>query len=126
MYKKMELEQQDAVRTKSDRSALIQPDVNRHGGRVDEVHFNTRGTAKGVQIQDHLVEAIQPIEKDVNRHKSTGTNSCNHLITQSPVLDLLHAHGDSPKERCSSRLVPFAIRICSLRSRHPSANPLFP
>src|SRR5699024_10527267 len=39
-----------------------------------------------------------------------GTNSCNHLITQSPVLDLLHAHGDSPKERCSSRLVPFAIR----------------
>ena len=28
-------------------------------------------------------EAIQPIEKDVNRHKSTGTNSCNHLITQS-------------------------------------------
>ena len=23
------------------------------------------------------------IEKDVNRHKSTGTNSCNHLITQS-------------------------------------------
>ena len=50
------------------------------------------------------------IEKDVNRHRTTGTNSCNHLITQSPVLDLLHAHGDSPKERCSSRLVPFAIR----------------
>ena len=83
MYKKMELEQQDAVSTKSDESALIQPDVNRYEGRVDEVHFNTRGTAKGVQIQDHLVEAIQPIEKDVNRHKSTGTNSCNHLITQS-------------------------------------------
>ena len=50
------------------------------------------------------------IEKDVNRHRTTGTNSCNHLITQSPVLDLLHAHGDSPEERCSSRLVPFAIR----------------
>ncbi len=49
-------------------------------------------------------------QTDVNRHKSTGTNSCNHLITQSPVLDLLHAHGDSPEERCSSRLVPFAIR----------------
>ena len=52
------------------------------------------------------------------------------LITQSPVLNLpvasfannefayaltlrslaLHAHGDSPKELCSSRLVPFAIR----------------
>ena len=30
-------------------------------GRVAEVHFNTRGTAKGVQIQDHLVEAIQPL-----------------------------------------------------------------
>ena len=45
MYKKMELEQQDAVSTKSDESALIQPDAN--------------------------------------RHKSTGTNSCNHLITQS-------------------------------------------
>ena len=79
-------------------------------GRVDEVHFNTWKTANDRQVQDHLVEAIQPIEKDVNRHKSTGTNSCNHLITQSPVLDLLHAHGDSPKERCSSRLVPFAIR----------------
>ena len=50
------------------------------------------------------------IEKNVNRHRTTGTNSCNHLITQSPVLDLLHAHGDSPEERCSSRLVPFAIR----------------
>ena len=32
------------------------------------------------------------------------------LITQSPVLNLLHAHGDSPKELCSSRLVPFANR----------------
>ena len=30
-----------------------------------------------------LGEAIQPIETDVNRHKATGTNSCNHLITQS-------------------------------------------
>ncbi len=28
-------------------------------------------------------EAIQPIEKDVNRHEGTGTNSSNHLITQS-------------------------------------------
>ena len=79
-------------------------------GRVDEVHFNTWKTANDRQVQDHLVEAIQPIEKDVNRHKSTGTNFSNYLITQSPVLDLLHAHGDSPKERCSSRLVPFAIR----------------
>ena len=52
-------------------------------GRVDEVHFNTWKTANDRQVQDHLVEAIQPIEKDVNRHKSTGTNSCNYLITQS-------------------------------------------
>ena len=28
-------------------------------------------------------DTIQPIETDINRHKSTGTNSCNHLITQS-------------------------------------------
>ena len=69
-------------------------------------------------------EAIQPIEKDVNRHKSTGTNSCNHLITQSPVLDLLHAHGDSPKERCSSRLVPFAIRTRYAPSVRKSASHL--
>ncbi len=60
-------------------------------------------------------EAIQPIEKDVNRHKSTGTNSCNHLITQSPV---------SPKERCSSRLVPFAIRTRYAPSVRKSASHL--
>ena len=52
-------------------------------GRVDEVHFNTWETAKGGQIQDSEREAIQPIEKDVNRHEGTGTNSSNHLITQS-------------------------------------------
>ena len=52
-------------------------------GRVDEVHFNTWKTANDRQVQDHLVEAIQPIEKDVNRHKSTGTNFSNYLITQS-------------------------------------------
>ena len=38
-------------------------------------------------------------------------------------MDLLHAHGDSPLSLRLSLLVPFAIRICSLRSRHPSANP---
>ncbi len=63
-------------------------------------------------------------QTDVNRHKSTGTNSCNHLITQSPVLDLLHAHGDSPKERCSSRLVPFAIRTRYAPSVRKSASHL--
>ncbi len=34
----------------------------------------------------------------------------NFLITQSPVLNLLHAHGESPMERCSSWLNPFANR----------------
>ncbi len=61
---------------------------------------------------------------DETRHKATGTNSCNHLITQSPVLDLLHAHGDSPKERCSSRLVPFAIRTRYAPSVRKSASHL--
>ena len=62
---------------------------------------------------------------DETRHKATGTNSCNHLITQSPVLDLLHAHGDSPKERCSSRLVVGSFRSLSgLATLRPSANPL--
>ena len=80
MYKKMELEQQDAVSTKSDESALIQPDANRHGGRVDEVHFNTRGTAKGVQIQDHLVETIQPIEKAGLEQQNTGLIHVTNLF----------------------------------------------
>ena len=39
------------------------------------------------------------------------------------VLDLLHAHGYSPLSLRLSRLIPFAIRICSLRSCHPFANP---
>ena len=38
-------------------------------------------------------------------------------------MDLLHAHGYSPLSLRLSRLVPFAIRICSLRSCHPYANP---
>ena len=38
---------------------------------------------KKKKVEASECEAIQPIEKDVNRHKSTGTNSCNHLITQS-------------------------------------------
>ena len=80
MYKKMELEQQDAVSTKSDRSALIQPDANRHGGRVDEVHFNTWKTAKGGQIQDHLVEAIQPIEKAGLEQQNTGLIHVKNLF----------------------------------------------
>ena len=41
-------------------------------------------------------------------------------------MDLLHAHGDSPEERCSSRLVPFAIRTRFAPSVRKSANPLFP
>ena len=35
----------------------------------------------------------------------------------------LHAHGDSPEEHCSSRLVPFAIRTLSVRKSalpHPT------
>ena len=79
-------------------------------GRVDEVHFNTRGTAKGVQIQDHLVETIQPIEKAGLEQQNTGLI---HVTNLFPCLGF-------------GRLNLLAIRICSLRSRHPSANPLFP
>ncbi len=39
------------------------------------------------------------------------------------VLDLLHAHRVSPKLLRNRRLNLFAIRICSLCSLHPSANP---
>ncbi len=46
------------------------------------------------------------------------------LITQSPVLNLLHAHGDSPKELCSSRLVPFANRTRFTPSVRKFANHL--
>ena len=42
--------------------------------------------------------------------QNTGLIHVTNLFPYSPVLDLLHAHGDSPEERCSSRLVPFAIR----------------
>ena len=48
--------------------------------------ITTQAPAKAQRCQYVITsecEAIQPIEKDVNRHKSTGTNSCNHLITQS-------------------------------------------
>ena len=38
-------------------------------------------------------------------------------------MDLLHAHGYSPLSLRLSWLIPFAIRICSLRSCHPFANP---
>ena len=49
-------------------------------GRVDEVHFNTRGTAKGVQIQDHLVETIQPIEKAGLEQQNTGLIHVKNLF----------------------------------------------
>ena len=38
-------------------------------------------------------------------------------------MDLLHAHRVSPKLLRNRRLNLFAIRICSLCSLHPSANP---
>ena len=41
-------------------------------GRVDEVHFNTWKTANDRQVQDHLVEAIQPIEKAGLEQQNTG------------------------------------------------------
>ena len=59
-------------------------------GRVDEVHFNTRGTAKGVQIQDHLVETIQPIEKAGLEQQNTG------LI---PVKNLFPCLGFAPRSQ---------------------------
>ena len=65
-------------------------------GRVDEVHFNTRGTAKGVQIQDHLVETIQPIEKAGLEQQNTGLIHVKNLFPYFPVLDLLHARRVSP------------------------------
>ena len=49
-----------------------------------------------------------------------------NLFPYFPVLDLLHAHGDSPEERCSSRLVPFAIRTRFAPSVRKSAISLFP
>ncbi len=121
-------------------------------GRVDKVHFNTWKTAKGGQIQDieregrlactttqapakaqrcqYVIasecEAIQPIEKAGLEQQNTGLIHVKNLFPYFPVLDLLHAHGDSPEERCSSRLVPFAIRTRFAPSVRKSANPLFP
>ena len=43
----------------------------------------TQVPVKGGQIQYSERETIQPIKTDINRHSTTGTNSCNHLITQS-------------------------------------------
>ena len=59
-----------------------------------------------------------------NKEASTKPNYRNHLVTQSPVLNLLHAHGDSPKELCSSRLVPFANRTRFTPSVRKFANHL--
>ena len=41
----------------------------------------------------------------------------------APVLDLLHAHGDSTKSLRLSRLVPFAIRTYFVSSVRKSALP---
>ena len=48
--------------------------------------------------------------KDNDKWRRNNITFVTNLFPYSPVLDLLHAHGDSPEERCSSRLVPFAIR----------------
>ena len=58
--------------------------------------------------------------------QNTGLIHVTNLFPYFPVLDLLHAHGDSPEERCSSRLVPFAIRTRFAPSVRKSAIPLFP
>ena len=54
-------------------------------GRVDEVHFNTWETAKGGQIQDHLVEATQPIEKAEQEKQETGLLPDTNLFPYSPI-----------------------------------------
>ena len=91
-----------------------------------QVRSYTRVPAKGGQIQDSEREAIQPIEKAEQEKQETGLLPDTNLFPYSPVLDLLHAHGDSPEERCSSRLVPFAIRTRFAPSVRKSAIPLFP
>ena len=56
--------------------------------------------------------------------QNTGLIHVTNLFPYFPVLDLLHAHGDSPEERCSSRLVPFAIRTRFAPSVRKSASAL--
>ena len=48
--------------------------------------------------------------KDNDKWRRNNITFVTNLFPYFLVLDLLHAHGDSPEERCSSRLVPFAIR----------------
>ena len=62
--------------------------------------------------------------KNNTRIANTKPNFRNHLVTQSPVLNLLRAHGVSPMERCSSWLKPFANRICFATSVRKFANHL--
>ena len=64
--------------------------------------------------------------KDNDKWRRNNITFVTNLFPYSPVLDLLHAHGDSPEERCSSRLVPFAIRTRFAPSVRKSAIPLFP
>ena len=71
--------------------------------------LRTDGVPKA-QIRDIECEATQPIEKAEQEKQEAGLTYVTNLFPYFPVLDLLHAHGDSPEERCSSRLVPFAIR----------------
>ena len=98
-------------------------------GRVAEVHFNTRGTAKGVQIQDHLVETIQPIEKAGLEQQNTG------LI---PVKNLFPCLGFAPRSQslaccayaqagsiCSLSGFAHFVRVIRPQIRY-FLNPLFP
>ena len=97
-------------------SALTQTDVNCHGGRL--ACTTTQASAKAQRCQYVIAsecEAIQPIEKAGLEQQNTGLIHVKNLFPYFPVLDLLHAHGDSPEERCSSRLVPFAIRYSLLK-----------
>ena len=64
--------------------------------------------------------------KDNDKWRRNNITFVTNLFPYFPVLDLLHAHGDSPEERCSSRLVPFAIRTRFAPSVRKSAIPLFP
>ncbi len=90
---------------------------------INEKSSTNRRVGKTYFRMDCTKRALNVVRID---KQNTGLIHVTNLFPYSPVLDLLHAHGDSPEERCSSRLVPFAIRTRFAPSVRKSAIPLFP
>ena len=96
-------------------SALISTDIK----NISEITVSTyQGLGNFKNVRFELTKTQSGTKKEPSK-KALNLNGGN----DEAVLDLLHAHRVSPKLLRNRRLNLFAIRICSLCSLHPSANP---